>query len=280
MCHYKEGNKNEITLVFSCPGQEEEKQGEPAAGQTGKNLDMLLKLLNNSLNYIGSFTREDVTITNSTTKVEYKERTGRKEATEAEVLNEENIERLYTEIKNTEKLIICFGDNAKLGVNKILEKYDNIKAETIYVKHIGMQGINSTISIDINGKEIIAKNPGNTKKRLEVIEVKIKEQIKRRFSEDELYNLCLAKFIIMENESSDSYLEDIICYVDELLEKYESMEQKNREKLDEKLSSLAYKFKGELKEIKVSSDRDKRDELTSKIVNELNEYYNKETFIN
>ena len=275
MCHYKKGNKNEITLVFSCPGQEEEKQGEPAAGQTGKNLDMLLKLLNNSLNYIGSFTRKDITITNSTTKVEYKALTGRSEATPAEVLNEENIQRLYDEIKNTKKLIICFGDNAKLGVNKVLDKYGDINAEPIYVKHIGMQGINSTISIDINGNKIMPKNPNNTKKRLEVIGMKIKEQIKRRFSEDELYNLCLAKFIIMENESSDFYLEEIILYCDDLLEKYESMEQNNRDELEEKLYSVADKFKEELKEIKASSERDNIDELTSKIVKELNKYYNK-----
>ena len=124
------------------------------------------------------------------------------------------------------------------------------------------------------------KDPNNTKKRLEVIGMKIKEQIKIRFSEVELYNLCLAKFIIMENESSDFYLEEIILYCDDLLEKYGSMEQNNREGLEEKLYSVADKFKRELKEIEVSSHRNKIDELTSKIVKELNEYYNKESFIN
>ena len=58
-------------------------------------------------------------------------------------------------------------------------------------------------------------------------------------------------------------------------EKYESMEQNNRDELEEKLYSVADKFKEELKEIKASSERDNIDELTSKIVKELNKYYNK-----
>lgn len=275
MCHYKKGNKNEITLVFSCPGQEEKKAGQPAAGQTGKNLNNLLELLNNSLGYIGSFTRKDITITNSTTKVEYKALTGRTEAKPAEVLNEENIQRLYDEIKNTEKLIICFGDNAKLGVDKVVETYNDIGAESIYVKHIGMQGINSTISTDIRGNKIISGNLGNTKKRLEVIEVRIKEQIKRRFYEDELYNLCLAKFISMENKISDFYLEEIIYGYDDLLNKYESMKQSDREELENRLETVACKFKKELQGIKYSSECDKINELTQKIVKELREYHNK-----
>lgn len=275
MCHYKKGNKNEITLVFSCPGQEEKKARQPAAGQTGKNLNNLLELLNNSLGYIGSFTREDVTITNSTTKVEYKALTGRTEAALEEVLNEQNIQRLYDEIKNTKKLIICFGNNAMLGVNGVLDKYRDINAELIYVKHIGMQGINSTISKDINGNKIIPKNPNNTKKRLEVIAMKIKEQIKRRFSEDELYNLCLAKFISMENGSSDFYIEEIICDCDDLLNKYESMKQSDREELDNRLEAVARKFKKKLEGIKYSFEYDKINKLTRKIVTELREYHNK-----
>lgn len=37
MCHYKNGNKNEITLVFSCPEQVEKIKGEPVAGQKRKD---------------------------------------------------------------------------------------------------------------------------------------------------------------------------------------------------------------------------------------------------
>lgn len=57
------------------------------AGQIERNLDILLKLLDESLKYIGSLKREDVTITNSIDNVEYKEFTSRTEATEGEVLN-------------------------------------------------------------------------------------------------------------------------------------------------------------------------------------------------
>lgn len=38
-----------VAFVFICPGQEEEREGKPVAGQTGKNLEILLSFLNKSL---------------------------------------------------------------------------------------------------------------------------------------------------------------------------------------------------------------------------------------
>ncbi len=68
-CHYKRGKRTEITFVFSCPGKQEEKRGEPAIGVTGKNLDRLLAILSRMNTKLGVITREDITITNATTKV-------------------------------------------------------------------------------------------------------------------------------------------------------------------------------------------------------------------
>lgn len=34
--HYQKGTQYKIAVVFSCPGQEEEKQNRPVSGQTGK----------------------------------------------------------------------------------------------------------------------------------------------------------------------------------------------------------------------------------------------------
>lgn len=105
--------------------------------------------------------------------------------------------------------------------------------------------------------------------------MKIKEQIKRRFSEVELYNLCLAKFIIMEDESKYFHIEEIIFCYNGLLDKYESMEESNIEELDKRLEIVACKFNRELKEIKNSLDKDNVNELTKKIAKELSKYYNK-----
>ena len=49
-----EGKKDIPTaFIFSCPGQEELKSGKLVNGQTGKNLDMMLSILNK--NYPGIF---------------------------------------------------------------------------------------------------------------------------------------------------------------------------------------------------------------------------------
>lgn len=176
MCHYKKGNEDKITFVFSCPGRIEEKAKEPASGRTGKNLDLLLEELNKELKEIGCFKRENISITNATHKVEFKARTHRTEATVKEVLDKKNLNRLYKEIKNTTKLIVCSGRNANLAVDKIFEIYDDINAKKISIGHIGMQSINSTIKKDINGKELKKGNKGNTEKRLQVIALDIKSK--------------------------------------------------------------------------------------------------------
>lgn len=177
MCHYKKGNQDDIIFVFSCPGKYEEKSKEPASGQTGKNLNMLLEILDKELIGVTSFKRNDINITNSTTNVEFKARTNRTEATINEVLEEKNLNRLYNEIKNIKKLIICAGKNANLAVDKILEKKSDIIADKVCIEHIGMQSINSKIKKDIKGTEIRRGEIGNTKKRLEVIALDIKKQI-------------------------------------------------------------------------------------------------------
>lgn len=145
MCHYKRGNKNEVTFVFSCPGRYEEKAGEPAANVTGSNLNILLSILNRKNGNIASFCREDITITNATTKVEFKAKTGRTEATEEEVKETNNIKRLYNEVKHTEKFIVCCGNNAKIAIDEVYKNYSGCKATVIYLQHLGLQGLNRTI---------------------------------------------------------------------------------------------------------------------------------------
>ncbi|MDB8459197.1 uracil-DNA glycosylase family protein [Turicibacter sanguinis] len=177
MCHYKSGNKNEVTFVFSCPGRYEEEVGVPAAKVTGRNLDTLLSILNRKIESNASFNRQDITITNATTNVEFKSKTGRTEATAQEVLDLANIQRLYHEIKNTKKFIVCCGNNAKLGVDAVYLNHSRCRATIIYLPHLGLQGLNCTIKHDIHGNKLVKKSPGNTYKRLKVISEKFIDQI-------------------------------------------------------------------------------------------------------
>ena len=179
MCHYKRGNKNEITLVFSCPGQAEKIKGEPAAGQTGKNLNELLKLLNIGKLSSYSLLRDDITITNATKKVEYYSKTQRSEASLEEVLKKSTINRLYKEIKQTNNVIICFGNNAKIAVDEVINKYskDFVGIKRANVVHLSMKSINFSIKEDINNNKIIKGQKGNTKKRLQVIANHIESQL-------------------------------------------------------------------------------------------------------
>ncbi|EFI67586.1 hypothetical protein BFZC1_15525 [Lysinibacillus fusiformis ZC1] len=177
MCYYESGSSNEVTLVFSCPGQKEMKLKRPAAGTTGTNLDIVLKYLNN---YKGiEWNRENITITNSWPNIEYIKFTGRSEATKHEITHSDNLERLYDDIKDTTKYIICFGENANYAVNQINQ---NLLASIISARHLSSRNLNANIKEDINGNKIIKSTTDiekekNTKARLEVVAKEIKEAI-------------------------------------------------------------------------------------------------------
>lgn len=106
--HYNHGKSKKIALVFSCPGQEEDKLGRPTAGQTGENLEVFLAAL------LGTATvnRYDYRITNAFDKVFYESKDGRTEATTEEVMSQQNLKRLYEEVADIEELIIAFGNKA------------------------------------------------------------------------------------------------------------------------------------------------------------------------
>ena len=73
-----------ITVVFSCPGQHEEKKKRPCSGKTGKALEFILRLLH----FQGhSLKRSLIGITNAWDKIEYKRKTKRSEASDEEILS-------------------------------------------------------------------------------------------------------------------------------------------------------------------------------------------------
>lgn len=188
MCYYESGSSNEVTVVFSCPGQKEMKSKKPAAGNTGMNLNIIFNFLNNFKGI--NWNRNSITITNSWPNIEYPKFTGRSEATEHEINHEDNLDRLYNDIKNTTKYIICFGNNAIFAVNKI-KSNKKINASVISSRHLSLKHLNSKIDIDINGNIIDETTTDKTKARLEVVAKEIKEAIDIFFFAYTKFCICL-----------------------------------------------------------------------------------------
>ncbi|SIT12475.1 hypothetical protein [Neptunomonas antarctica] len=199
--HFESGLSEEIAIVLSCPGKDEEEatpQG-PAKGQTGTNLNAILNILTNDFNRSG-FTRTDIVVTNSWAQVEYIKKTQRAEAELQQVLGVSNLNRLASEIENISKYIVACGENAKVSVS-MLEYAGKLKegVKIIYIKHLGSQAINLNVSTDIDGNEIVtysraADKPDhetrslvkiendNMTKRLTVVAHEVNQQLTRRLN--------------------------------------------------------------------------------------------------
>lgn len=153
---YEQGSQSKIAVVLSCPGKKEQEKGNPAAGQTGKNLEYVLSTLKNTYK-LTDFERGRITIANSWGQVEFKGDggTGRTEADILEVIEKDNLDRLSEDIKETTDYIICCGVNSKVTVSvlqyagKLIEN-----CRVIYVCHLGNQAINMTITQSVDGNEI------------------------------------------------------------------------------------------------------------------------------
>ena len=165
-------------------------QKKPAAGTTGKNLSTLLELLNKKLNKY-ELSREQITITNALTEIEYKKETNRTEASDEEIISIDNLRRLKSELINIENIIVCCGKKAMLGICQV--KCDlNKNCKVLYIKHLSTRGL-IKIKNDMDGKEILSAEAqrrngdsrsikkiqnDNTLKRLEIICQNIIKQLK------------------------------------------------------------------------------------------------------
>jgi len=143
--HFNQGSliNTNITLVFSCPGQWEKIMKKPVSGQTGTNLDFVLKCLFNRKKIISEefISRYDYRITNASHRVHYQKETKDTEDKDKEFLySDKNLFRLCQETKGTE-FIICFGKVAQDIVKRMKDKY-NIKVKLINVRHLSFQSIN------------------------------------------------------------------------------------------------------------------------------------------
>lgn len=136
---FRLGNNPGIkTLVLlSAPGGAEKKANRPAAGATGKTLEIALKSLHelHPLTF-PSHILDDYTIANSVESIHYKASTGRTEATNQEVLEENNLARLRMVLEDCNS-VLALGKKAELAI-------DNLGFHGLVIKgfHPSMQALN------------------------------------------------------------------------------------------------------------------------------------------
>ena len=182
--HFQYGNQQNIAVVFSCPGQEEEKQNLPISGQTGKNLEILLELLykDNFLN--DKLEKKELRVTNAWPEVVFAGNNSNK-ITEAklnkkEIYSESNLKRLENELNDIHEFIICFGQKAKKAIGKL--HFVDPEPSILTCCHLSLQSLNSNKQLkkDIYGNPI-KKGGGseNTKRRLTVVAKQLIYQAQR-----------------------------------------------------------------------------------------------------
>ncbi|HYF80765.1 MAG TPA: hypothetical protein VD973_26950 [Symbiobacteriaceae bacterium] len=177
-CHYEAGALRKAAAVFSAPGRHEQAAGRPAAAGTGKQLALLGEVLaEQGLDLLAR--RGDFTITNAWAGVEYDEATGRSEATDAEVLRPDNLDRLAGELSGITDCVFCFGDKAHLAVAALAEAGRlEPGCRAVKVRHLSMRSLNQ-IRADVHGAPIVAAGGdpeagrANTRRRIGVIAAEI-----------------------------------------------------------------------------------------------------------
>jgi len=137
---YRQGDNLNIKtiILLSAPGEKEERVRRPAAGETGKALQTALgKLHEKDSDTFPSTKLEDYTIANAVEKILYKNKTGRTEGTDKEILDIRNIERIKSILSNS-KAVIALGSKAYLAINTA-----NYKGIVFTANHPSLQSLNS-----------------------------------------------------------------------------------------------------------------------------------------
>lgn len=178
--HFSRGTATHVAFVLSCPGRHEELAGHPAAGNTGKNLGRLLEYLGPRLD-LPHLERSHVTIANAWAGIEYKDKTGRSEASDLEVRQADNIFRLAHELRHVTLLIVFCGEKAKLAAQELreLELLPN-SIQFALVPHIGGQGLNNCITSDVANRPIVGARKQRQSGRLDSLKAIQRENTSRR----------------------------------------------------------------------------------------------------
>ena len=154
--HLSVGSSADIAFVLSCPGRQEELTGQPAAGTTGKNLELLLERIGPQLS-IPNLVRSKITITNAWAGIEYKNKTNRSEASDQQIKHQENIDRLRKELQHITQLIVFCGSKAQIAAQILIK--DSLLSKSVEVAfspHLGIRGLTHSIKLDQNGQPIVS----------------------------------------------------------------------------------------------------------------------------
>ncbi len=137
-----------VGFVFICPGRYEEKQGRPCAGQTGVMLEAALPLLFAKRPQIfPSPERDHYLITNAWPTVEYKGKTMRSVPLKSYIMLEQNIERLYHELKGLQYIVAC-GKLAHLVLDLCRQNFP-LQAAVAQVSHTSRQALGCPTKADL-----------------------------------------------------------------------------------------------------------------------------------
>lgn len=137
---YRKGDVSGIKTIFllSAPGKVEENAGRPAAGETGKTLEMALEILHKKdADAFPSLRLDDYTIANAVEEIHYKAKSGRTEGNEKEITDPKNMARINNILENSQT-VIALGDKAHLAV-----KTSNYKKRLLTANHPSLVSLNS-----------------------------------------------------------------------------------------------------------------------------------------
>ena len=169
---------NKVAFILSTPGKFEGEAECPAAGDTGDNMNAILKLLNQSDPIqFPSVDRYQYLITNASTKVMYS-RNGDKRTEDADCnINEtKNVNRIRMEVENCTIIVLC-GQKAGLLAPNLSDKI------LIRTSHLGNKGLRNKFKNDAPCLQGISTGKERDAARLRLCADGISEQLRTLLSE-------------------------------------------------------------------------------------------------
>jgi uracil-DNA glycosylase len=132
--HFNPDISKKVALIFGAPEQKEDQTGDPVTGGTKSALNVLLKMLSKRRIVKRYKDRYDVKIINAVCSTKYNAKTGYAKITQKDIREENNINRLFDEVKDIQDFIICFGDHAQLAIEDVLRAGFQLKENVTIIK--------------------------------------------------------------------------------------------------------------------------------------------------
>ena len=174
-----------LCIILSCPGEQELLEDKVCAGQTGENLEKILKIVTKKIKAIKPAYQDGdgqkrycYTIINSSNIVHFREYNNA-EPTDAEILCKDNLLRIEKELSNMHfKYCIICGDKANL----LFENLNIACEKSVHVCHIGNVGLRNTYrcKYSIGTGKTIESLPENQRdnKRIDLVACEIIDAFK------------------------------------------------------------------------------------------------------